>query len=222
MIYAVNKITGEHRKLVTASDHEAIDSNMEWRIIEADPDGWIEWQGGPGKESPMPRGTVCDIRHRSGEEFGDCLAGAEDWDDCGGDPTDIIAYRPILDTEPDKPQAPEWDGEGMPPVGVLIESRHKDATPEWANPDFHETIIVAMGNELAIFTHPGDARETVGRIEDYDFRPIRSEEDRCIGEMVAAMEHAIESQPGIVAVSSQLEKGARALYRAGYRKTGGE
>ncbi|GAA0585289.1 hypothetical protein GCM10008997_37480 [Halomonas salifodinae] len=109
-----------------------------------------------------------------------------------------------------EPEAVEWDGEGLPPIGVPIESKHKGATPEWANPDFHETTIVAMGKQIAIFTHPGSDLETVGRIEDYDFRPIRSEEDRAVEAMLEELAPSMKTD-GVQVV-------CRALYRAGYRK----
>lgn len=71
---------------------------------------------------------------------------------------------------------PEWTGEGLPPVGVEIEAKHKDATPEWARPDFYKTEIVALGKELVIFAAESTGCETVGKIENYEFRPARTPE----------------------------------------------
>ena len=71
---------------------------------------------------------------------------------------------------------PEWDGEGLPPVGVEIEVKHKDATPEWARPDFYKAEIVAIGKQLVIFAAEATGCETVGKIEDYEFRPVRTPE----------------------------------------------
>lgn len=71
---------------------------------------------------------------------------------------------------------PEWMGGGMPPVGVEIEVKHKDATPEWARPDFYKTEIVAIGKQLVIFAAEATGCETVGKIEDYEFRPVRTPE----------------------------------------------
>lgn len=70
----------------------------------------------------------------------------------------------------------EWTGEGMPPVGVEIEVKHKDATPEWARPDFYKAEIVAIGKQLVIFAAESTGCETVGKIEDYEFRPVRTPE----------------------------------------------
>lgn len=71
---------------------------------------------------------------------------------------------------------PEWSGEGLPPVGVEIEVKHKDATPEWARPDFYKAEIVAIGKQLVIFAAEATGCETVGKIEDYEFRPVRTPE----------------------------------------------
>ncbi len=71
---------------------------------------------------------------------------------------------------------PEWSGEGLPPVGVEIEAKHKDATPEWARPDFYKTKIVAIGKQLVIFAAEATGCETVVKIEDYEFRPVRTPE----------------------------------------------
>ena len=71
---------------------------------------------------------------------------------------------------------PEWDGEGLPPVGVEIEVKHKHATPEWARPDFYKAEIVAIGKQLVIFAAEATGCETVGKIEDYEFRPVRTPE----------------------------------------------
>ena len=70
----------------------------------------------------------------------------------------------------------EWSGEGLPPVGIEIEVKHKDATQEWARPDFHKTEIVALGKQLVIFAAESTGCETVGKIEDYEFRPVRTAE----------------------------------------------
>lgn len=71
---------------------------------------------------------------------------------------------------------PGWSGDGLPPVGVEIEAKHKDATPEWARPDFYKTEIVAIGKQLVIFAAEANGCETVGKIEDYEFRPVRTPE----------------------------------------------
>lgn len=113
---------------------------------------------------------------------------------------------------------PEWDGEGLPPVGVEIEVKHKDATPEWARPDFYKTEIVAIGKQLVIFAAEANGCETVGKIEDYEFRPVRTPDQ------IAAMERSLACDRiyGIITGSGVERKGntsdmAEALYDAGLR-----
>lgn len=112
----------------------------------------------------------------------------------------------------------EWTGGGMPPVGVEIEVKHKDATPEWARPDFYKTEIVALGKQLVIFAAEATGCETVGKIEDYEFRPVRTPDQ------IAAMERSLACDRiyGIITGSGVERKGntsdmAEALYDAGLR-----
>ncbi len=77
----------------------------------------------------------------------------------------------------------EWNGEGLPTAGIECEIKHKDATEEWAQPDFHYAKIKAIGDEMFIL-ESGDTcngrKESCGIINDYLFRPIQSERDKVI------------------------------------------
>lgn len=113
---------------------------------------------------------------------------------------------------------PGWSVDGLPPVGVEIEAKHKDATPEWARPDFYKTEIVAVGKQLVIFAAEATGCETVGKIEDYEFRPVRTPDQ------IAAMERSLACDRiyGIITGAGVERKGntsdmAEALYDAGLR-----
>lgn len=95
---------------------------------------------------------------------------------------------------------PEWDGEGLPPVGVEIEVKHKEATPEWARPDFYKAEIVAIGKQLVIFAAESTGCETVGKIEDYEFRPVRTTEQ------IAADERLHKIRDACTAISKTLDR----------------
>ena len=95
---------------------------------------------------------------------------------------------------------PEWTGKGTPPVGVEIEVKHKDATPEWARPDFYKTEIVALGKQLVIFAAEATGCETVGKIEDYEFRPVRTTEQ------IAADERLHKIRDACTAISKTLDR----------------
>lgn len=106
MIYAINKRTKEHRRCGCISD---LADN--WVAVEADPDGWIEWQGG---ECPLPQGVLCAVKYRDGDKTPSTTAGsmlAHDWSHTRHD-RDIIAYRPILSEKPSEPEPPEWPRPG--------------------------------------------------------------------------------------------------------------
>jgi hypothetical protein len=64
----------------------------------------------------------------------------------------------------------EWDGEGLPPVGVECEMSY--AGDEW-----HKCVIIAKGEEQIIYQTQG-CREFSGHRDNYRFRPIRSEADK--------------------------------------------
>ena len=204
MIYAINKHTKEHRKCDLPSGVAGfyIDAERggEWHIVHADDDGWIEWDGG---ECPLPGGSECGVKHRDGDVFDNTFAGsnlASDWSHTCDD-GDIIAYRPIL-SEPSKPEAPEWDGKGLPPVGCECVARnyHYGQAFEAAKV-VHRTrkdviLVEYASGDAGFLTAPAD------------FRPIRSEEDKAVKEMVRIMNDW-----------SSDKARASALHRAGYRKT---
>lgn len=98
------------------------------------------------------------------------------------------------------PINPAWSGEGPPPVGVEIEVKHKDATPEWARPDFYKSEIVAIGKQLVIFAAESTGCETVGKIEDYEFRPVRTTEQ------IAADERLHKIRDACTAISKTLDR----------------
>lgn len=53
MKYFVSKITKEHIPVSRALPW--VREGDDWRVVEADADGWIEWSGG---ECPLPDGTT--------------------------------------------------------------------------------------------------------------------------------------------------------------------
>lgn len=102
-----------------------------------------------------------------------------------------------------------WNGEGPPPVGVLIEMKYKAATAEWANPGFHSVTLAWVGIETFVTSD-----EKFGSLCDVLFRPIRTPEQ------IAAEERELEIiEIERVALSGGTFKTmAEALYDAGYRK----
>lgn len=94
-------------------------------------------------------------------------------------------------------EATDWDGTGLPPVGCECESK------QFAQIDWHKFRVVAVENEHVF----GFWNDKVGVCLDsthWGFRPIRTEAERAIDEMVR--------------LSGVSTGAAKILYDAGYRK----
>lgn len=210
MIYAVDE-HGNHR--VVCRDHmpgtiPGYPTRKGERLVEADAEGWVQWYG-LQSDSPVPAESECRVRLSEGTTF--TIIDPEDWDwSIGGDQW-IAAYRPKLDAE-GEPQAPEWGGEGRPPIGTPVRIKHRDldprVIPEVAG--YHDgMVIICVGPDF----------DDYEAHTEHDLEPTRSEEDEAVERMLVIMEHATE-QIGDIAHSTQLAEGARALYRAGLRFPG--
>lgn len=126
---------------------------------------------------------------------------------------ELVAYMDANKPKPAFTQAMADAGE-LPPVGCECRVKHKDAAKDWAKPDFHETTVVAYGEELVIFNDGVSVNggfESVGKISDYLFKPIKSPREKAIEEMFA--ECYPNKKP-----SELLSIAIGKLYDAGYRK----
>lgn len=82
---------------------------------------------------------------------------------------------------------PEWNGEGLPPVGLECEMSY--AGDEW-----HKCVIIAKGEEQIIYQAQG-SREFSGHRNNYRFRPIRSEADKKREIIISKIEKAYKDCP---------------------------
>jgi hypothetical protein len=223
MIYAINKRTKEHR-VIGKRPPLGHYPDEGWVWVEADADGWIEWHGG---ECPLPDGAPYETKHESGAMFegGNPETFMSHW---RGYNDAVIAYRPILDSEPAEPEAAEWDGESWPPpLGAKCEFNVSNDDEE----DWQHVVVAGQWQDWVVFCQPdvkwaicADGGPRMFRNNDPDnFRPIRTPaqraEDEAVEEMLSIMEHAIEDATDDPAPSEMLIYAARALHRAGYRKT---
>src|SRR5690554_437124 len=201
MIYAINKRTKEHR--VVPLDDRIGSWMPEWETVGADADGWIPWNGG---DCPLPDDARIKVMTRNGVEHRLPIhAGNQRWGHGGGQ-YDITAYRPILDAESSEPEAPEWDGEGLPPVGCECDCYHTGT--------YQGVVTVRyMGSEMCVLLNHDHGEEQCGPIDAYSFRPLRTSVQRAEDE---AVEEMIRSA-GLD--DEEYNRGVcRDLYRAGYRK----
>lgn len=75
----------------------------------------------------------------------------------------------------------EWV-DGFPPAGTVCEIKNKRAQSDWARPGFYKTTIVAIGEELMII-NSGNS-ESACYFKEYEFRPIKSDKEKAIEEML--------------------------------------
>ncbi len=110
----------------------------------------------------------------------------------------------------DRPEKVEWDGQGLPPVGVECEYRHMI----W--PEYRRCEIRYISDESLVAYD--DAQEQFYRTRDMLFRPIRTPEQ------IAAEERSKECDRIFFILSNVGREGnrsdmAEALYDAGLRLT---
>lgn len=162
MFYSVNKKTKEHRANV-------IIRGIDWFSVEADADGWIECDG---EHRPIDANQEIQWKGSNGFVSGVIPANCVFWGENGADK--ITAYRPILNSQPEKPV--EWDGEGLPPVGTVCEGYVQDIASVWR---WLEVEILKHHNiahsECAVHV----TKHTILRWCD-QFRPIRTDRERWI------------------------------------------
>lgn len=95
-------------------------------------------------------------------------------------------------------EATGWDGTGLPPVGCECEAIHRSS-------DAWQQIIVVAVNGGAVFGFwAAGCTPCALPIEVYQFRPLRTEAERAIDEMIR--------------LSGVSTGAAKILYDAGYRK----
>ena len=90
-----------------------------------------------------------------------------------------------------------WDGTGLPPVGCTCES-------SWAGDEWQLCEILFASNQFVVVKLKESGMEDAYSVGDVAFRPLRTEAERAIDEMVRLSGVSIGA--------------AKILYDAGYRK----
>lgn len=101
MIYAVNDRAKEHVDISEMRMPGVAEylNGKDWRMIETDADGWIEWHGG---ECPLPKDQFCEAVLRSNICSDRPKRRANEWIwGHANVSSDIVAYRPIRDDAPE-------------------------------------------------------------------------------------------------------------------------
>ena len=152
----------------------------------------------------MPEGACCEIRLSDGNDL--IIGDPEDWDWSRGGDQWVVAYRPVLDAD-SKPE-PEWDGEGLPPVGCRIKVHH-EGRGKWVDAEVvgkHKQCAVVYVECLHTYLSYGCENIT----------PIRTAAQRAEDEEIKRMAKIMYDCDAAGNISA--EAAAEALYRAGYRK----
>ena len=157
------------------------------------------------KRGGWPEGVSKISSHASGEVFFDGIFASLGFSlpvaDDGWHPSKHLFDGTNAVTREEYEAATGWNGEGVPPVGTECRYRkHKRSEQdEWFNG------IIKYASKFTVVIqadcYPG---ETVGHPLTFEFRPIRTEAERAIDEMV---------QLSGVSIGA-----AKILYDAGYRK----
>lgn len=215
--------TGTHKLLAhlpEASDRTtAIITREQYEsALAAKNDGWIDWGGG---ECPLKNGTKVDVKDRDGyEHLGEIIGYNNNVDSIfwrhggvGCPDNEIIAYRLHQPQEAEQTEAddeadlnecigqdvaPVWNGEGLtPPVGCEYER-------SWAGDEWQSCKILFTSDQIVVVKLKGSGMEDAYNIGGVTFRPLRTEAERAIDEMVRLSGVSIGA--------------AKILYDAGYRK----
>lgn len=166
-------------------------TKQQYEAALAASDGWIEWCGG---DCPVDSDAIVEVKFRlhNQHQYNNDRAGDFDWAHAGRN-SDIIAYRLHRDInssakndqlEQDLNECigqdvdiPEWNGEGLPPVGVECEySFNSGAT--W----FKCKIDYILGTQgLVMLADVFEGGQWVS-FHEYDgklkFRPLRTEAEK--------------------------------------------
>lgn len=173
-----------HNSIVTRNQYE---SALAASKAVVGHDGWIEWGGG---ECPVDSEVIVEVKFRDPNrcKFNSLIAGDFDWSHDGSN-GDIIAYRlqqPVIDSRANDERleqdlnecigqdvdTPEWNGEGVPPVGVECEFKY--VTGKWVSVE-----ITAIARNGVCFVERGKNGENYVSFSR-EFRPLRTEAEKAM------------------------------------------
>ena len=184
MIYAVNKRTKEHI-LHGAPSLADVACCPGWDYIQADADGWIEWNGG---ECPLPDDKPYKTKHKSGDVFTGSRPQTFSAHWMGyADP--VIAYRPIID-QPTNDEPKGWDGVGLPPVGEKILVRKNDN-------DWLTVEVVAHDDGGVIYRDPATTDHGYKWAIAGGIRPLPSHRDQWVEAARKAIKGSLNGKTGL-------------------------
>lgn len=88
----------------------------------------------------------------------------------------------------------EWDGEGLPPVGLEIEYMFTKVN---YRTDFSRGKVLAYGMHNVFMEHWSSKNEFIQPLDKIEFRPIRSEADKKREEIILQMSHSLRANGAV-------------------------
>lgn len=166
------ELADDHAQFITREQYEAaLAARKEMIINKPDSDGWISWCGG---ECPVDGDVVVDVKFRAQGQAdldGD-VADNFRWEHFSNG-ADIVAYR----LRKSEHQKPEWDGEGLPPVGVdVLVTPHNNHWGFSSVGEFSGKVLAFDGEDFWFKLTNGG--KIASRTDKVDFRPIRTEQEK--------------------------------------------
>lgn len=174
-------------------------------------EGWIDWHGG---DCPVDSDAIVEVkcRHPSSHQFNNDRAGDFYWPHDGLG-YDIIAYRLQQPTKSEQAcddaaeadeeadlnecigqdfDTPEWNGEGLPPVGTICQAKVPRSITgwEWRRVKVVESGITGAEKEVLVY----DLETTIPAWTD-EFRPLRTEAERARDKLAASLHIAAGASP---------------------------
>lgn len=206
----LNELAIDHRKLgksgekITRAQYEAALAASKAVVGH---NGWIQWAGG---DCPVDSDAIVEVKYRSPNQYqyNNDRAGDFTWSHDGID-GDIIAYRlhkPDVNArandnrlEQDLNECigqdidiPEWNGEGLPPVGTICQAKVPRSITgwEWRKVKVVEAGIPGAEKEVLVY----DLETTLPAWTD-EFRPLRTEAEKAREKLAASLHIAAGASP---------------------------
>lgn len=198
----LNELAIDHRKCGEVGEkitREQYESALAASKAVVGNDGWIQWAGGG-----CPVDGVVDVKLRNGHITKKRMADSLDWNHYKPDGDGaIIAYRlhnPEINSRANDDRLeqdlnecigqdvdmPEWNGEGLPPVGCECELKYKchDDDAYW-----ERVVILWQRGDDTLVEYVGDHFKNTTQLihktsMHVDFRPLRTEADKKRDEVI--------------------------------------
>lgn len=87
---------------------------------------------------------------------------------------------------------PEWNGDGVPPVGVECEYKFPHVNYQM---DFRRGKVLAYGNKKVFMEHWSSKNEFIQPLDNIEFRPLRTEAEKAREKLAASLHIAAGASP---------------------------